>query len=280
MPLVISQKQVSNKSSLVNVPSLTSQVIGCVALTGLLTFPWVIVLMFCMTDIVGVLTGPVGLISPLVQLMYNVSGGEASATVGMTLFFLLLSFFVAGPNSMTATSRIIWSFAREGGLPKPLAKIGKKQVVPVNALIFTWLLVCLLSLIYIGNSTAFYGIASGVTVTLIFSYAFPIFLNVFWGIQYNRLRPGPFTLGRWSRPINVAALVWCTYLIIFLCFPSVQPVTKVNMNYASLVFGFGLILPTIAWFTYGSRSYLGIPEVLDADVAEAIAVIMRDTKIA
>jgi choline transport protein len=250
------------------------KVIGCVALTGIVTLPWVIALMFCITDIKGVLSGPVGTISPLVQLMHNTSGGAVSTTVGMTIFFLLLSFLVAGPSSMTATSRIIWSFAREGGFPKPLAKIGKAQQVPVNALLLTWLAVCLLSLIYIGNSTAFYGLASGVTVTLVFSYAMPIFINVIWGIRHNKLKPGPFTLGRWSRPINFAALAWSTYLILFLCFPTLMPVNKINMNYASLVFGFGILLPTVAWFAYGKKRYLGVTHDLDPIVAEAVADII------
>lgn len=255
--------------------------VGSVALTGILTFPWIIALMFCITDLETLLTGPVASLNPLVQLIYNVSGGDQATTIGITCFFMLLSFFVAGPSVVAATSRVVWSFSREGGLHRAFGIVNERQEVPVNALLLVWLLNCLLSLIYIGNSTAFYGIASGASVVMIFSYAMPIFLNVFWGIKHNNLTPGPFTLGRYSLAINIAALMWSTYLMIFLCFPSIMPVTEVNMNYSSLVFGFSLFLPTVAWFWYGKKGYLGIAEELDsAMLAQAAEMIQARHKIA
>ncbi|EXJ72493.1 uncharacterized protein A1O5_04998 [Cladophialophora psammophila CBS 110553] len=249
---------------------------GCVLTTGILTFPWVIALMFCVTDIGGLLSGPVGLISPLTQLMYNVSGGELSGTLGMTIFFLLLSSFVAGPSVLTATSRIVWSFAREGGMPKFLAQIDNTQEVPVNALLFTWLSVCGLACIYIGNSTAFYGLASGCTVVLVFSYLFPILIHVIWGLKANGLKPGPFSLGKWSRPINIAALAWGAYLTTFLCFPTVMPVSATNMNYSCLVLGFAFVLATVTWLAYGSRTYRAAAQEVDIPTTKVAEVLVEE----
>lgn len=214
--------------------------------------------MFCITDIAGVLSGPVGTISPLVQLMYNVSGGSQASTIGMTIFFLIISFSIAGPAVVSATSRIILSFAREGGLPHFLAKVDDTWKVPINAIIATWFCICLLALIYIGNATAFYGIASGCTAVYVVSYALPIAVNVVWGIDQSGMARGTFTLGRYSRPIGAAAVAWCAYLVIFLCFPVYLPVTAVNMNYASLVLGFGFFVATASWFVYGKKRYTGV----------------------
>lgn len=237
---------------------MSTTVWGCVVLSGLLTFPWIIALMFCMTDVLAVVHGPVGSMSPLVQLMYNVSGGDMSTTIGMTSFFLILSSLVAGPSVLTATSRIVWSFAREGGLPSFLGRVDSRFEVPVNAILLVWLSVSALSLIYIGNNTAFYGISSGVTVVMIFSYILPILLNLVWGIEKNQLPVGPFTLGWWRRVINISAACWCVYLIVFLCFPTAMPVTAANMNYSCLIFGSCLIFATASWFLYGRKTYLGI----------------------
>ncbi|KAJ5788311.1 Amino acid/polyamine transporter I [Penicillium paradoxum] len=231
---------------------------GCVALSGIITFPWVIALAFCLTDIEGLLNGPVGMTCPLVQLVYNVSGGDQAMTIGITFFFLFLGFFVGGPGCLAASSRVIWSFAREGGLPEAFSRVHKRQEVPVNALILSWFCISALCLIYIGNETAYYGIGSGVTVIMIFSYAMPIFLRLIYGFKNTNLEMGPFTLGSWSLPINIFAACWSTYLIIFLCFPTRMPVNEVNMNYSPLIFGACLLITAVTWMAYGRRGYLGV----------------------
>lgn len=81
--------------------------------------------MFCIPDIASFLGGPVARLSPMVQLMYNVSGGSFSATVGMTIFVPVMGFTIAGPGCISATSRIIYSLAREGAFPPIFAKVDK-----------------------------------------------------------------------------------------------------------------------------------------------------------
>ncbi|CAG9984310.1 unnamed protein product [Clonostachys byssicola] len=232
--------------------------IGAVGMTGVLTFPWVIALMFCITDIEEVVTGPVGVLSPLNQLIYNTSGGNAAATVGIAMSTLIMNIVASGPSCMAATARIAWSFSLEGGLPEAFGRMNSKAQVPLNATIGSCIVVCLLSLIYIGNSTAFYGLSSGVTVVVYVSYMMPIALYCIWGFKHCPMPRGPFTLGTWSRPINYFALAWCTYLVIFLCFPTTIPTSAETMNYASLILGTCIVLPMGAWFVYGNKVYDGV----------------------
>ena len=42
-------------------------------------------------------------------------------------------------------------------------------------------------------------------------------------------RPGPFTLGRWARPINAVAVTWVLFISTVLFFPATRPVTAANM---------------------------------------------------
>ncbi|KAL4969801.1 amino acid/polyamine transporter I [Aspergillus stella-maris] len=108
---------------------------GCVLISGLLTFPWVIALMFCITDVQAILNGPVGTMAPFPQLIYNISGGDKHATIGVSCFNTVLSFTAAGPSIMTATSRIVWSFAREGALPEVIGRVNRYCDVPIKAII-------------------------------------------------------------------------------------------------------------------------------------------------
>ncbi|KAH6967948.1 amino acid/polyamine transporter I [Ilyonectria sp. MPI-CAGE-AT-0026] len=242
---------------------LPRTMIANIAVSGVLTFPWIIAIAFCLTDVQGLLNGPVGRISPFAQLYYNVSGGNQAATIGLTAWLPILGFCGTGSAIVSATSRVIWAFARDGGLPARFAKVGDRTKVPTNALLLTWALVSILSLIYIGNATAYYGIASATTLTLLVSYAFPLVLNVVYGFEHCTLPRGVFTLGRFHRPIAALALAWSTYLIIFMCFPTFYPVTAVNMNYAIVVFAFGILLAVVSWFAYGQKHYMGITHRLE-----------------
>ncbi|KAL2835283.1 amino acid/polyamine transporter I [Aspergillus cavernicola] len=136
---------------------------GCVLISSVLTFPWVISLMFCMTDVQGLLNGPVGTIAPFPQLIYNVSGGHMPSTIGVSCFSVVLSLTVGGPSILPATSRIVWSFAKEGALPSVFGQVNSYSNVPVNAILLVTVIISGMSFIYVGNATAFYGTSSGVT---------------------------------------------------------------------------------------------------------------------
>ncbi|KAK5263582.1 hypothetical protein LTR96_011013 [Exophiala xenobiotica] len=152
---------------------------------------------------------------------------------------------------------VIWAFARDKGLSKPIAQVNRKLEVPVYAIGLIWLAACAIGLIYIGNSTAYYSISSGVTVSLMLSYALPIAVNLIWGIKYLGLKKSPFSLGRWTTVINVAALCWCCYLIVFLSLPTLMSVTKENMKYCTVVLAFFLLLATVSWIFFGRKHYHG-----------------------
>lgn len=231
--------------------------------SGIVTFPWVIAVAFCITDIQGVLGGPVGLINPMAQLYYNVSGGSRAVTIGMTCFLPVLGFCGTGSSIMSSTSRVVWSFARDGGLPPRFAHIGERTKAPTAALVLTWAIISAICLIYIGNATAYYGISSACTVALILSYAFPLLINAVWGFQYCNIPRGSYSLGRLHRPIAAVALVWCSYISIFMCFPTYYPVTKDNMNYASIVLLAGMAMATVSWFVYGKSRYVGVTQNLE-----------------
>ncbi|KAJ9493656.1 hypothetical protein H2202_010861 [Exophiala xenobiotica] len=207
---------------------------GSVAVSGVRTLAFVIAIMFCMPNINDVVSAPVGRLSPLTQAICMISNDKAAA-VAINCFQPLIGV----------------------GLSKPIAQVNRKLEVPVYAIGLIWLAACAIGLIYIGNSTAYYSISSGVTVSLMLSYALPIAVNLIWGIKYLGLKKSPFSLGRWTTVINVAALCWCCYLIVFLSLPTLMSVTKENMKYCTVVLAFFLLLATVSWIFFGRKHYHG-----------------------
>ena len=126
----------------------------------------------------------------------------------------------------------------------------------------------LLNLVNIASSTAFSAIISLTTISLYASYMLPIILMIKRRLGKNQLTFGPFTLGRLGLLINVIGLLWGTFIVVFLVFPTEMPVTAANMNYASLVIGSAVLFSLMAWFLYGRKVFQGpINELVEETVA-------------
>lgn len=117
---------------------------------------------------------------------------------------------------------------RDGVFPKILAKVDPHWDVPINALIFCVTPSMLLFLIYVGNTTAFYGFMSGVLLSMMSLYLASIGMQL-----YKRLKGeaifGPWMLGRFGVLINTGAVIWISFLVVVLSLPSQRPVTAGNM---------------------------------------------------
>lgn len=68
---------------------------------------------------------------------------------------------------------------------------------------------------------------------------------------------GEWNMGRWGVPVNLYALIYSLYIMVFLPFPSVLPVTASGMNYMGPVFGFVLFVVVAWWFLYGRNHWRG-----------------------
>jgi len=125
----------------------------------------------------------------------------------------------------------------------------------LNALIFICIITALLALIYIGSSTAFNAILSLQAMALCVSYIPPISFLAMRRIYGNAPKPGPFTMGRKGVIINVLAVVYLIYVVIWMPFPQVLPVTASNMNYAGPVLGAVIIGALLDWAISGRKRF-------------------------
>ena len=94
-----------------------------------------------------------------------------------------------------------------------------------------WMVVlacCLLCLIALGSVETINSIFGITAPALDCSYMAVVALKLYYSDQLD-IRKGPFTLGRWSKPINIIALCWVSLLTVILLFPTTRPITAVNM---------------------------------------------------
>lgn len=138
--------------------------------------------------------------------------GERAGTLFSWLAAMAMWF--CGLSAVTWSSRVIWAFARDEGMPlAPVWKqVSRKHSTPSNAI---WLsaIAAFLALIYSG---AYAVVTSISTIGLYISYIIPVCLHLRSG---SRLERGPWHLGRYSRALNLVAILWVIFLCIVLSIP-------------------------------------------------------------
>lgn len=217
---------------------------------------------------------PIMFTLPPVEILLAVANGQpigllfktvtGSAGGGFGLLFLILGIMLfAGIGALTAASRCTYAFARDGAIPGFSAwqKVNKTLDVPVNAVILSAVVDCLLGLIYFGSSAAFNSFTGVATICLSTSYGVPILINVLRGRR--AVKHSSFSLGRFGYAINITTIVWIVLAVVLFCMPVSLPVTPSTMNYASVVFAGFATISVVWYFVYARRHFTGPPVIAD-----------------
>jgi amino acid permease (GABA permease) len=179
----------------------------------------------------------------------GVTGGK------LLLLIVIVAQLFCGMSSVTANSRMVYAFSRDGALPASAVwhRINPRTRTPTNAI---WLAAggaFLLGLPYLGNQTAYAAVTSIAVIGLYIAYVLPTLLRLMQGESFQR---GPWHLGRWSRPIGIIAVIWVAFITVLFMLPQASPVTAKNFNYAPIavlaVIGFAGIYWQVSarhWFT-------------------------------
>ncbi|KAL8839753.1 MAG: hypothetical protein Q9170_001624 [Blastenia crenularia] len=164
--------------------------------------------------------------------------------------------------SQTSNSRMMFAFARDGGIPHRLHIIDTRFKSPIRTVIFGATCSFLLALPALGSQVAFSGTTSIATIGLYISYGIPIAMTLAYPCNFRR---GPFKLGRASKLIAVVACLWISFLTIVFCLPTINPVTSQTLNYTPValgIVGFGAFgswyLWARHWFTGRCRNHCRI----------------------
>ena len=194
--------------------------------------------------------------------------------IGLTGAKLLLLIAIGaqlfcGMSSVTANSRMIYAFSRDGALPgsRIWHQVNPRTRTPTNAI---WLAVVgalILGLPYLFNATAYAAVTSIAVIGLYIAYVLPTFLRLRQGARFQR---GPWHLGRWSYLIGTIAVVWVIIITILFMLPVYSPITVGNFNYTIVAVLVVLGFAGIYWLVSARKWFTG-PKVQGS--AEELAAI-------
>lgn len=162
---------------------------------------------------------------------------------------IVVSNFLCALAGITSTSRMMYAFARDGGLPasKMLASVDHKLRTP-GAAIWVGAVLSIGAVLY---GDAFLILSTGCAVFLYLSYVMPVAAAMRAEMSGNWKNKGPFNLGGASIPVAALAIIGCGVLI----FAGVQPPQeKVLYLIVAMV-----VVMIIVWFAGVRNSFQGPP---------------------
>ncbi|KAK7955170.1 hypothetical protein PG996_015980 [Apiospora saccharicola] len=206
-------------------------------------FVTLIVTIVCMPPVEVILDAA----SPVIAVLLHVTQSQTMTTaLGGFLYFLNVS---ASMGNMTSVSRLTWAWARDGALPRWLGHVDGRYLIPFRAVWLTSFLVALLTLLNLGSETyiALGAITSLSSMAMYMSYAVVLAVVLYARSTAQGIKLGPWNLGRWGRVVNVVALVYTVYVIVWLPFPQTTPVDASTMNYSGPMLAGVLVLAASLW---------------------------------
>lgn len=214
---------------------------------------------------------------PFMAIFLHAVGGSTAGAAVMAAIIIIMSFS-ATTGCLASTSRIYWAFARDRGLPgwAVLRKISPRTNIPRYAVLTSTFIAILLSLVNIGDATAFNGVISISIAGLFGSYLIAASL-----LLYRRLTGGIYspkdndgdaltntmdtylTWGPWRLPgafgiaNNIFSCIYLLFAFFFSFWPAYREVTPQNFNWAVLVFGAVVSFSMLYYAVWARRSYSG-----------------------
>ena len=186
-----------------------------------------------------------------------------SAAAKAVLLICTVGQLFCGAAGLTSASRTWFAFSRDRGMPGwPLFRRLNQQRVPLYAVIAVSIAALIITI------PAYFAITAICTVGLYLAYIIPVFLRLRMG---NRFQPGPWTLGRHYKWINVGAIAFVVLVVYALDIPTVPAGVPwkgnfkfESFNYAPLVLVIGLLVG-IWWWLDAKNRYTGPVRTIDTD---------------
>lgn len=147
-------------------------------------------------------------VPPVIAILVGALGERAGTAFA---WLASMAMWFCGLSAVTWSSRVIWAFARDEGMP--LSSLWKqvsiKHLTPAPTI---WL--CAGAAFFAAIYGDAYAVVTSIsTIGLYISYVLPVGLHLASG---SKLERGPWHLGRYSRIINLIAILWVVFLCVIL----------------------------------------------------------------
>jgi amino acid transporter len=215
-----------------------------VAVSGLVG----LVLLATVTRAIGDLPAALKAPNPFLAVLH----GALPARLASALAWLVIgAMWFCGLASITSNSRMVFAFARDGGLPASplLARVSPRFRTPHVAV---WCSAAAALAVALW-ARAYDAMVALSTIALYASYAAPIGAGLVARLTGRWRQRGPWSLGRFSTAANVVALVWVAVVMVLFVLP---PFDLAGWTFALCVLG--LIL---YWYIFMERRFRG-PRIL------------------
>ncbi|KAJ9144973.1 Amino acid transporter [Pleurostoma richardsiae] len=235
-------------------------VVSSVGFSSLFGFFVLMAFLFSVQDFDRTISSDYG--QPVLQILVDIAG-ESGALVLFSL--IIICVWHCGLFSMTSNSRMMFAFARDGGIHPFFHSVDARFRSPIRTVWLAATLSFILALPSLGSSVAFAAATSIATIGLYISYGLPIMIGLIWHDSFTAMK-GPFNLGMFSRPVAFVACAWIGCISVVFCLPTANPVTDQTLNYTVVAVGIIGIGSIGTWILWAHRWFTGPA----AEVAEAM----------
>jgi len=183
--------------------------------------------------------------NPFIYVIRHALGGRLG---GALVWMVIGAMWFCGLSAVTSNSRMLFAFARDGGMPgsRALARVSARHRTPAFA-VWTCVVTAFALAIW---SRAYTVIVSISTIGLYASYGIPVVL----ALRARRggwLERGPWNVGRWSAMVNAAAVAWIAFITVLFMLP---PNQLTGYTFAGL-----MALLGVYYFAWALRHFEGPP---------------------
>ncbi|KAJ9414804.1 amino acid/polyamine transporter I [Fusarium oxysporum] len=220
-------------------------------------FGWIMVITycFCIGNLEEVITSPTG--QPFMQVFYNSTQSVSSATAMASVIVVMIAF--SNLTMVSTSSRQLFAFARDQAIPFSawFSDVPAGWDAPINAILVTFLISSLLSLINIGSAVALNSITSLATTGLLSSYMVSIGCMIWRRCTKSPLLPSKFSLGRWGLAINIISEAFLVLIFVLAFMPGNPNPTASQMNWSILIYGTVALSSLVYYVFRGTHRYEG-----------------------
>jgi amino acid transporter len=180
--------------------------------------------------------------------------GVGQTAMEWLLFIAVVGQLFCGMSAVTSASRMLFAFSRDRAVPghRYWSKLNARHV-PAHAVVLICVLAFILAAPAWGSDTFFVyaAVTSVATIGLYVAYILPVFLRFRKGDEFD---PGPWSLGRWYKPLNVIAMIWVGFICILFILPTTDTAVwwkddfdHKTANYAPIAVGVVIIAVSLWW---------------------------------
>jgi amino acid transporter len=205
-------------------------------------------------------------------------------TIGLMLILIVVvAQFFCGMSSITANSRMVYAFSRDGAVPFSdfWHHVSKGAHVPVRTAWFGAIGAFILALPYLYNIAAYAAVTSIAVIGLYISYLTPVFLR---RINPSSFKPGPWVLSKtWGPIINWLAIIWVVFIVIVLMLPQYNTAVPWGKDFSWTAFNYAPVAVLVViggaglWYAVSARKWFKGPKVQGS--AEELAEIEADLNV-